>query len=721
MGESPSQGRPAQPAFSQWPFPGDGTVLSSTSGGCSVSAPVSSAERHDRAPGVRPELEVDAALGAALSGRYALVRPIGRGGMGTVYLARDEVRDRYVALKVLHPDLAAEVSGARFGREVALLGSLAHPSVVSVLESDTTGEFAWFTMPLIQGESLRERLRLEERLRFGDIQAIVGDVAAGLDHVHEAGIVHRDLKPENILLAGGRALVADFGIARLFQPDSALAGPGTMTRAGQVLGTPAYMSPEQVAGHGVDPRSDVYSLGVVVYEMLVGSPPFQAPTAVQLMSLHLSEPPVPPRQKLEDIPASLEAAVLRALAKEPERRFDSAGAFARALTIPGGIDPDGARATTRPVIAVLDFVNVTQDPALEWLGTGLAETLSAELARMEGVRPIRRDLLVKVCPRPLALSDDESAQAVARSLGARWVLWGSFQGVAGKLRIRHRLADVATGSVRPPEAMEGPLADIFRIQDQLLDTVRRELAVDTPTATLTGILREHPGALTAYEHYIRGLTPFRHFGPRGFAEAWEHFERAVEADPRHAPALAGMGAICCFRFVGSSKTSDLEQAMDLLQRALAEDPKMAEAHVWLGYAHLRLGRFEESTRYSRRATELDPVNSFAHYMHGVSMMIHGMERHRWELFAASIPPLVRAIQLDPSDTASYFGLADTYLQAGQPEQALPLLQRAVVLERSGGTGGKVRLPGARALLGAAQRRLGKLAEARSILEEAVAA
>src|SRR5262249_20580740 len=136
---------------------------------------------------------------------------------------------------------------------------------------------------------------------------------------------------------------------------------------------------------------------------------------------------------------------------------------------------------------------------------------------------------------------------------------------------------------------------------------------------------------------------------------------------------------------------------------------------------MRLGRFDESTPYARRATELDPTNSFAHYMHGVSMMIHGMERHRWELFAASIPPLVQAVQLDPSDSASYFGLADMYLQAAQPEQAVPLLQRAVVLERSGGTGGKVRLPGARALLGAAQRRLGKLVDARKILEEAVAA
>src|SRR5262249_32638442 len=217
------------------------------------------------------------------------------------------------------------------------------------------------------GESLRERLRRDERLRFGDIEAIVSDVAAGLDHVHQAGIVHRDLKPENVLLASGRALVADFGIARLFQTEGALAGPGTMTRAGQVLGTPAYMSPEQVAGQAVGPHSDVYSLGVLVYEMLVGAPPFQAHTPVQLMSLHLTEPPVPPRQRLEDIPPSMEAAVLRALAKEPERRFDSAGAFARALTLPSGIDPDAARATTRPVIAVLDFVNVTQHPALHCL------------------------------------------------------------------------------------------------------------------------------------------------------------------------------------------------------------------------------------------------------------------------------------------------------------------------------------------------------------------
>ncbi len=267
-------------------------------------------------------------LRAALSDRYAIERELGRGGMATVYLARDLRHDRPVALKLLHPDLAATLGPERFHREIKLAARLQHPHILTVHDSGDNDGRLWFTMPYVEGESLRERLRREKQLPVHDALRIAREAATALDYAHRHDVIHRDIKPENLLLTmDGQVLVADFGIARaLGEADTEI------TKTGMTVGTPAYMSPEQASGERmVDARTDIYALGSVLYEMLAGEPPFTGPTAQLIIARKFTETPRPLRSVRETLPAATDSVVSRALARAPADRFASAAEFARAL------------------------------------------------------------------------------------------------------------------------------------------------------------------------------------------------------------------------------------------------------------------------------------------------------------------------------------------------------------------------------------------------------
>ncbi|HVK00479.1 MAG TPA: protein kinase [Gemmatimonadales bacterium] len=289
-------------------------------------------------------------LAQGLSGRYVLERELGRGGMASVWLARDLRYDRMVALKVLHSDLAASLGGQRFLREIMLAARLQHPHVVPVYDSGEVPSSAvaeppilWFTMPWIDGESLRDRLRREGRVSTAEAVRIAREVARGLQYAHEQGVIHRDVKPENILLTrDGSTMVADFGIAR----PARTVGTEHLTGTGVVIGTPVYMSPEQAVGGEVDARTDVYALGCVLYEMLTGGPPFGGATVQEVVARHLTEPPPLSGTRVAQIPARLRIALGRALAKSPKDRPASAALFAESLGEEGGKAPTGSRRRT---------------------------------------------------------------------------------------------------------------------------------------------------------------------------------------------------------------------------------------------------------------------------------------------------------------------------------------------------------------------------------------
>ncbi|HSE27801.1 MAG TPA: protein kinase [Gemmatimonadales bacterium] len=290
-----------------------------------------------------------AALRQALAGRYVIERELGQGGMATVYLAQDVRHDRRVALKVVRPDLAAILGGERFLAEIKTTANLQHPHILSLFDSGEAGGLVWYVMPYVDGESLRDRLRREKQLPVEEAVRIAREVADALQHAHGHGIVHRDIKPENILLHGGHALVADFGIALAASRSE---GGARMTETGMSLGTPQYMAPEQAMGEReISPRADVYALGCVLYEMLVGEPPFTGPTAQAIVAKVMTAEPPSPAAVRRTVPPEVDAAVLQALEKLPADRFASAAEFAAALV--GGaatVRRPAGRSSRRPVV-----------------------------------------------------------------------------------------------------------------------------------------------------------------------------------------------------------------------------------------------------------------------------------------------------------------------------------------------------------------------------------
>jgi serine/threonine-protein kinase len=428
-------------------------------------------------------------LQSALGDRYAIERELGRGGMATVYLAEDAKHGRQVAIKVLHPELAAALGTARFLREIETAAQLSHPHILSLHDSGEADGFLYYVMPYVEGESLRDRLQREEQLPVDEALAIAAEVADALSYAHEQGVVHRDVKPENILLSGGHALVADFGIARAVTQ----AGGERLTETGLAVGTPYYMSPEQAGGEdALDGRSDQYGLACVVYEMLAGAPPFTGPTPQAVLARHAVDP-VPPIKTIRDtIPEAVDAAVRRGLAKEPSARYPTATDFVDALRAkPATVRPlrarnallaaaaivvvllavallryggTAGRAPAVPLdtnlIAVMPFRISVADSSLQYLREGIPNLLGFTFGgRGAGFATVDHGTIAEAWQNALAEGEtdlDEARQAaIARRFGAGLVLRGAVVGGRDELQLIGALHDVRT-SEEVTHSVTGP-------------------------------------------------------------------------------------------------------------------------------------------------------------------------------------------------------------------------------------------------------------------------
>ena len=480
---------------------------------------------------------VPAGLAGALQDRFRLERELGRGGMATVYLAEDLKHRRAVAIKVLRPELAAAVGAERFLREIGITARLDHPHILPLLDSGQAGEALYYVMPFVEGESLRDRLARDRQLPLEDALRIVREVADALAHAHSRGIVHRDIKPDNILLAGGHARVADFGIARAIDA----AGGEKLTETGLAVGTVAYMSPEQSVGDAeLDGRSDVYSLGCVLYEMLGGEPPFTGPTAQAIIAKRMLQPVPSLRVLREGVPASIEAAVTRSLARSPADRFATAGTFAEALeptevgatgkmiaaprarTVPPArwsvalavlaVAILGVMRARRPAAPVLDadLIAVAPfdavDPSLDVWREGVVDLLSRTLDGAGSLRTVSPSVVVRGWR---GRSDRASATALARRTGAGLAVIGSLSRLgADSSRIRASLLDVGRGAVVGEMEVAGGTSRMGVLVDSLGLEILRALSRERPVgAVRQAAIGSAP--LPALKAFLRGEQFYR--------------------------------------------------------------------------------------------------------------------------------------------------------------------------------------------------------------------
>jgi serine/threonine-protein kinase len=453
-------------------------------------------------------------LRTSLADRYALERELGRGGMATVFLAEDLKHRRYVAIKVLHPDLAAAIGSDRFLREIEIAARMQHPHILPLYDSGEAAGYLYYVMPFVEGESLRDRLHREKQLPQEDVVKITAEVASALGYAHARDIVHRDIKPENIMLSGGSAVVADFGIARA----ASAVEQQQLTQTGTVIGTPAYMSPEQGTGSPVDGRSDQYSLACVVYEMLVGEPPFTGPNVQAIIARHSMGSVEPPSIVRSSIPDTMENALLRALSKVPADRFPTIMLFAEALgapsTVTAAMRRSGAPTAERvgrpsltvslPVpawrtllvwgipivavlavgwltrgrwlphraatasasadprhIAVLYFDDRSPDQSLGYLADGLTEALIGDLSAVPVLQVISRN---GVAPyRHASVSPD----SLRRALNVGTIVDGTLTHSADSLQLAVSLVDATSGAELEGITLRVPRADPLALQDTL--------------------------------------------------------------------------------------------------------------------------------------------------------------------------------------------------------------------------------------------------------------
>ncbi|HEX4440594.1 MAG TPA: protein kinase [Thermoanaerobaculia bacterium] len=638
---------------------------------------------------------------------YAIERSIGAGGMGEVFLARDLALGRPVALKLLGGAVGPE-SLERFRREAEASARVQHPAIATFYEAGEADGVAFLAMEYVTGETLRSRL-VRGPLPPAEALALADALLEGLTHAHAAGVLHRDIKPENVMVCeDGGAKLLDFGIARLLdapvEGGSEDATAAALTEEGSVLGTLGYMSPEQLKAQPLDERSDVFSLAATLYEAVSGKTAFPGRSPGERVAAILSGDGPP----LEGaVPADIAPVLGRALARDREARYASAAAFLADLRSAASGEYVAALPDS---IAVLDFENLSGNPEDGWIGSGIAESVGADLASLDGLTVVARDVVVKGRGALAAAGKDPEPVAVGHALACRWVLSGAYQRAGPALRVTSRLTEVATRSAVATEKVDGRLDDIFAIQDRLAQSVAERLRL-TRGGEARASAPPPPKKLAAYEAHARGRRFFFRLEKGGLDQARQLYEEAISADSGYAPALGDLAAVHAMRYTFTTDRKELALARGYAERAIAADPEAGGPRIWLSYALWRQGLPEEAIAQSRRAAELVSSDPFASYFGAGPLS----SLRRWR---EAIPMFQAAVAADEQHGWSWLGLGWAQLETGRPIEAKWCLERAVSLERL-----RSRHPtaGVAGYLGDLLRREGDLEGARARCVEALEA
>jgi TolB-like protein/tRNA A-37 threonylcarbamoyl transferase component Bud32 len=598
---------------------------------------------------MRPRLPADefSRLKAALAGRLVIERELGQGGMATVYLARDLKHNRQVAVKVLRPELAAALGTERFLREIQIVAKLSHPHILQLHDSGEAEGFLYFVMPFVDGESLRQRLERQGRLPVATAVQLAIEIAGALDYAHHQGIVHRDIKPENILLHTGQAVVSDFGIARAID---AAAGDGSginrLTTAGVAIGTPPYMSPEQVTGDAVDGRTDVYALGCVLYEMLDGAPPFRGPSQRAVLAQHSIAPVPPLKHRRAEVGAALERALYKALAKAPDDRFASAEEFRAALTGAAPVPAPPLRwPLSRQATAVLALVAAAvlvvllapwrppkpvelmrsiavlalkSDSGGEPFSEGVSEEITTALGKVPG-------LLVAARSRAFSFKGKNlGAQEIGRQLQVRYVLDGGVRIGGTHRRVSVQLTDVTTGIEVWSEEYDRDASDpdVFSVQDSIARAVVEKLRIHLSGPARAALATRSTHSPEAHDLYLKGRFAWNQRGsgggPAALQRSIEFFREAIALDSNYAQAWAGLAdaysVLPGFGRLAPAESFALARAA--AERAVTLDSTLADAHRSLGIiAIFHDWDWTTAGREFGRALALDSTEADTHLFH----------------------------------------------------------------------------------------------------------
>ncbi len=587
--------------------------------------------------------------------RYEILGLLGSGGMGNVYKARDLELDELCALKVLRPELAGAPGVIeRFRSEVRLARRVTHPNVARVFDIGERGGERILTMELVDGEPLSALLAREGRLPLGRLVAVASAICAGLEAAHAAGVIHRDLKPDNVLLErGGRVVLTDFGIARAAATDA--------RATAALLGTPAYMAPEQIEGQvPVDARADLYALGAMLFELSTGELPWKGETIFAVAAARLLHPPPDPRTIRPDLPAGLAALVLRCMARRPEDRFPSAAAVASALaalTLPA--PPSPARlpvpaAAAHDVgsvkrVAVLPFRNAGP-PEHDYLADGLTEDVIDVLSMAPGIRVTSRGMVMRY------KGSDRDPRDVGRELGVQVVVDGTVRRGGGGVRIAARLASVADGVQLWARRFDRPDAELYAVSDDAARAIGEALVVEMGAAP-----RPAEADAEAMDLYLQARAAYHlFFSDLGGEASLPLFERALARAPDDPRILAGYAMA---RARVSERTGEVARsAVDAATRAVELAPTSTHAHRAVAEVAFRAGDEVAAVRSLRVALRLAPGNAEAHDLLGRILS-------ETTLLADARRHLVTALTLEPEITTARLALARTCELLGEPDEA----------------------------------------------------
>jgi serine/threonine-protein kinase len=625
--------------------------------------------------------------GKTIAGKYKIIEEIGRGGMGVVYKAEDTRLKRAVALKFLPPELTQdEEAKQRFIQEAQAAAALDHPNICTVYEVDEADGQTFIAMSFIDGQSLKEKLEAGP-LDIDEAKDIAIQVAEGLKEAHEKGIVHRDIKPANIMLTDkGRARITDFGLAKL-------SGGADLTKASTIMGTVAYMSPEQAKGEAVDLRTDIWSLGAVLYEILSCKQPFKSDHDQAVIYSILNENPAPIIKIRKDIPLEMEQVIKKSLQKDPRSRYDHMSVMLADLKSAGRKFITST--ADKPSIAVLPFVNMSADPENEYFSDGLSEELINALTKIT-------DLHVVARTSSFAFKGEKvDIREVGQKLNVGTLLEGSVRKSGNRVRITAQLVKVEDGYHLWSERYDRSIEDVFAIQDEITEKIVGNLR--TTLDILTPIHEEQrPDKFEAHELYLKGRYYWNRLSPDWINKALIYYDQAIKKDPNYALVYTAKAEAYSLLATGLdilSTNEAMPKAKEAALKALELDPNLAEGHVSLGlvatcydwdrkaankhfqkalelnpnsvsvhqwkeyYLTYMEGDYHEGITHLERALELDPLN----------LLIQGRLGYMYYFlrdFDHAIEWFKKMIDFEPNFPLGYLGLTECYGKKGWYDEAI---------------------------------------------------